>query len=68
MCLTASADVSPLVRLMCLTCPMREKSVTEQRYDAVLGVISQGRTVMEVAGQLGVSRRTLYPPPPIRLT
>jgi hypothetical protein len=27
---------------------MREKSVHEQRYDAVLGVISEGRTVMEV--------------------
>jgi transposase-like protein len=39
---------------------MREKSVTEQRYDAVLGVISEGRTVMEVAGQFGVSRRTLH--------
>src|SRR6266550_6037605 len=39
---------------------MREKSVTEQRYDAVLGVISEGRTVMEVASQWGVSRRTLH--------
>ena len=39
---------------------MREKSVAEQRYDAVLGVISEGRTVMEVAGQFGVSRRTLH--------
>jgi len=34
--------------------------VTEQRYDAVLGVISEGRTVMEVASQWGVSRRTLH--------
>jgi transposase-like protein len=39
---------------------MREKSVAEQRYDAVLGVISEGRTVMEVASQWGVSRRTLH--------
>src|SRR3989440_3892439 len=39
---------------------MREKSVTEQRYDAVLGVISEGRTVIEVASQWGVSRRTLH--------
>src|SRR5205807_2259492 len=39
---------------------MREKSVTEQRYDAVLGVISEGRTVMEVASQWGVSRRTRH--------
>src|SRR5439155_25348927 len=39
---------------------MREKSVTEQRYDAVLGVISEGRTVMAVASQWGVSRRTVH--------
>ena len=34
--------------------------MTEQRYDAVLGVLSEGRTVMEVASQWGVSRRTLH--------
>ena len=34
--------------------------MTEQRYDAVLGVISEGRTVIEVASQWGVSRRTLH--------
>src|SRR4029077_4150620 len=39
---------------------MREKSVTEQRYDAVLGVISEGRTVWEGASQWGVSSRTLH--------
>jgi transposase len=33
-------------------------SVTEQWYQAVLGVISEGRAVTEVASQLGVSRRT----------
>src|SRR5437899_5622629 len=60
MCLTASGDVSQLVRLMCLTSPMREKSVAEQRYQAVLAVIGEGRTVMEVASQWGVSRRTLH--------
>jgi len=30
---------------------MREMSVTEQRYQAVLGVIAEGRAVMEVASQ-----------------
>ena len=35
-------------------------SVTEQRYQAVLGVISEGRAVMEVASQWSVSRRTVH--------
>src|SRR5712692_7266873 len=39
---------------------MREMSVTEQRYQAVLGVLSEGRAVMEVASQRGVSRRTVH--------
>jgi transposase len=39
---------------------MRELSVTEQRYQAVLGVIAEGRTVIEVASQWGVSRRTVH--------
>ena len=34
-------------------------SVTEQRYQAVLDVIGEGRAVMEVASQWGVSRRTV---------
>jgi len=35
-----------------LTLPcMREMSVAEQRYQAVLAVISDGRSVTEVAGQ-----------------
>ena len=38
---------------------MRDMSVTEQRYQAVLDVIGQGRAVMEVASQWGVSRRTV---------
>jgi transposase len=38
---------------------MRDMSVTEQRYQAVLDVIGEGRTVMEVASQWGVSRRTV---------
>ena len=35
-------------------------SVTEQRYKAVEGVLADGRTVNEVAGQWSVSRRTLH--------
>src|SRR5438132_4608374 len=38
---------------------MRDMSVTEQRYQAVLDVIGQGRAVMEVASQWGVSGRTV---------
>jgi transposase InsO family protein len=39
---------------------MREMSVAEQRYQAVLAVIGDGRSVTEVAGQWGVSRQTLH--------
>jgi transposase InsO family protein len=39
---------------------MRELSVAEQRYRAVLEVISEGRTVTEVACQWGVSRQALH--------
>ena len=39
---------------------MREMSVTEQRYKAVQGVLAEGRTVSEVAGQWSVSRRTVH--------
>jgi transposase len=35
-------------------------SVTEQRYKAVLAVIGDGRTVGEVAGAWGISRRTMH--------
>ena len=35
-------------------------SVTEQRYKAVQGVLADGRTVSEVAGQWSVSRRTMH--------
>jgi transposase len=38
---------------------MRELSVAEQRYRAVLAVISEGRTVKEVAAAVGVSRQSL---------
>ena len=39
---------------------MRELSVAEQRYQAVLAVISEGRTVTEVAGRWGVSRQSVH--------
>jgi transposase len=39
---------------------MREISVVEQRYHAVLAVIADGRTVSEVAGQWSVSRQTAH--------
>jgi transposase InsO family protein len=39
---------------------MREMSVAEQRYKAVLAVIGDGRTVTEVARDWGVSRKTLH--------
>jgi len=39
---------------------MREMSVVEQRYQAVLEVIGEGRTVTEVAAQWRVSRQTLH--------
>jgi transposase InsO family protein len=39
---------------------MREMSVTEQRYKAVLAVIADGRTVAEVAREWGVCRQTMH--------
>jgi transposase InsO family protein len=39
---------------------MREMSVAEQRYQAVLAVISEGRTVSEVAAAWRVSRQTMH--------
>jgi transposase-like protein len=35
-------------------------SVTEQRYQAVLAVLSEGRTISEVGLQWGVDRRTVH--------
>ncbi len=40
--------------------PMREMSVSELKYQAVLAVIGEGRTVKEVAAQWRVSRQTLH--------
>jgi transposase InsO family protein len=39
---------------------MRELSVAEQRYQAVLAVISEGATVTEVAARFGVARKTVH--------
>ena len=39
---------------------MRELSVVEQRYQAVLAVISEGETVVSVAARFGVSRQTMH--------
>jgi hypothetical protein len=39
---------------------MREMSVTEQRYQGVLGVLAEGRAVVEVARQWGESRGTVH--------
>lgn len=39
---------------------MRELSVSEQRYQAVLAVISDGETVTDVAARFGVSRQSVH--------
>jgi transposase InsO family protein len=39
---------------------MRELSVAEQRYQAVLAVVGEGGTVVEVAGRWGVSRQSVH--------
>src|SRR5690349_458376 len=39
---------------------MWEMSVAEQRYQAVLAVISDGETVKDVAARFGVSRQTVH--------
>ncbi len=39
---------------------MREMSVTEQRYKAVLAVIAEGRVIGEVASEWGVCRQTMH--------
>ncbi|HZI72956.1 MAG TPA: helix-turn-helix domain-containing protein, partial [Gemmatimonadales bacterium] len=39
---------------------MREMSVTEQRYKAVLAVIAEGRTVTQVARDWDVARQTVH--------
>jgi transposase len=39
---------------------MRESSVAEQRYQAVMAVIGDGLSVSQVADEVGVSRQTLH--------
>jgi transposase len=39
---------------------MRELSVAEQRYQAVLAVISDGLSISQAAEKVGVSRQTLH--------
>jgi transposase InsO family protein len=39
---------------------MREMSVAEQRYQAVLAVVSDGESVKDTASRFGVSRQTLH--------
>lgn len=39
---------------------MREISVAEQRYQAALAVISDGLSISQVAGKVGVSRQTVH--------
>ncbi len=39
---------------------MRELSVVERRYQAVLSVISDGETVTDVAARFGVRRQTVH--------
>lgn len=57
---TPSGDGLRLLRLIGDTPGMRELSVAEQRYRAVLAVISDGETVKDVADRFGVSRKTVH--------
>ena len=57
---SVSADALQLLRLILDTPLMRELSVAEQRYQAVLAVISDGLSVSQVAEKVGVSRQTLH--------
>ena len=57
---SVSADALHRLRLILDTPLMRELSVAEQRYQAVLAVISDGMSVSQVAEKVGVSRQTLH--------
>lgn len=57
---SVSADALRLFRLILDTPWMRELSVVEQRYQAVLAVISDGLSISQVASKVGVSRQTLH--------
>jgi len=47
-------------RLILDTPSMKELSLAEQRYQAVLAVIGDGLSVSQVAENVGVSRQTLH--------
>ena len=55
---SVSADALHLLRLILDTPEMRELSVAEQRYQAVLAVISDGLSICQVASK--VARQTLH--------
>jgi hypothetical protein len=57
---STSGDGLHLLRLIGDTPDMREMSVAEQRYQAVLAVTSDGETVRDVAARFGVSRKTVH--------
>ena len=57
---TASVEALHRLRYLLDTPSMREMSVSEQRYQAILAVIADGRTVSEVAKQWKVSRQTVH--------
>jgi transposase len=57
---SVSADSSQLFRLILDTPQMRELSVAEQRYQAVLSVIADGLSILQAAEKAGVSRQTLH--------
>jgi transposase InsO family protein len=57
---SVSADARQLFRLIGDTPSMRELSVAEQRYQAVMAVIGDGLTVSQAAEKTGVARQTLH--------
>jgi transposase InsO family protein len=57
---SVSADARQLFRLIRDTPSMRELSVAEQRYQAVMAVIGDGLTVSQAAEKTGVARQTLH--------
>src|SRR5436189_5995714 len=57
---TSSGDGLHLFRLIGDTAQMRELSVAEKRYEAVLAVVGDGETVTDVASRFGVARKTVH--------
>lgn len=57
---SVSADARQWFRLIRDTPEMRELSVAEQRYQAVMAVIGDGLTVSQAAEKTGVARQTLH--------